>query len=487
MMSFKKNMEFKKLCNENILEYKKYFEKQSFKLAPFSMGYKFMWRNYANTEVCEFCNCLIFKEKYDVVTYFSYPISLLDSIEDERKVLDEIEKYCLDNELQLRFNCVPKIRLAFMLERYGRNVEISSDRCWDDYIYLLDDFATYSGKKFNGQRNHTNKFKSNNPNYRFEKITRENLDRVFQFFIRYERTLQEKTFFNDELAKIEFSSTKELMTKFFDFDFEGGLLIVDDEVVAVTVGEVCDDVLYVHIEKALIEYQGAYPTIAQEFAKTFVGSNVRYINREDDSGEKGMRKSKLQYNPIEKIQKYNVFPKTLLENVDTIPLLRGERIVLQKLRAMDYESYFKLATDEMRNKLWGYDYNKDYQKVSNKYSLYDYMISTVDVDFKNKVQIPFFIYNSTDDFLGEVDLHSFDYKGNAEIGVRLFENYEGNGYAKEAVKLVIDYGLFKLGLENVKADCYKENEKSKKMLLSCGFKQYKEDENKYYFYINASM
>ncbi len=65
--------------------------------------------------------------------------------------------------------------------------------------------------------------------------------------------------------------------------------------------------MIIHVEKALIEYEGAYPTMAQEFAEQFAVDGIIYINREDDSDDPGLRKSKLQYNPIRLVDKYDIF------------------------------------------------------------------------------------------------------------------------------------------------------------------------------------
>ena len=75
-------------------------------------------------------------------------------------------------------------------------------------------------------------------------------------------------------------------------------LEVDGKMVGVSVGEKRGDTLIVHVEKALYEYSGAYPTLAQEFAKAFAVNEIEFINREDDSGDLGLRTSKTQYQPI---------------------------------------------------------------------------------------------------------------------------------------------------------------------------------------------
>ena len=52
----------------------------------------------------------------------------------------------------------------------------------------------------------------------------------------------------------------------------------------------------VHIEKALADVQGAYPMLCSQFA-SHNAKGLSFINREEDLGIEGLRKSKLSYNP----------------------------------------------------------------------------------------------------------------------------------------------------------------------------------------------
>ena len=91
---------------------------------------------------------------------------------------------------------------------------------------------------------------------------------------------------------------------FEELSLVGGILRVDGEIVAFTLGEpVNDDTFVVHIEKAYADVEGSYTMINQQFVEHELLGNYRYVNREDDVGLEGLRKAKLSYKPIFMVDK----------------------------------------------------------------------------------------------------------------------------------------------------------------------------------------
>ena len=104
----------------------------------------------------------------------------------------------------------------------------------------------------------------------------------------------------------ESCAVRNCFNNFHSLGLRGGLLRVEGRVVAYTMGRpLSSDTFIVHIEKAFAEVAGAYPMINQQFV-THCCEGFRYINREDDVGDEGLRRAKTSYKPDILLEKYLV-------------------------------------------------------------------------------------------------------------------------------------------------------------------------------------
>ena len=94
------------------------------------------------------------------------------------------------------------------------------------------------------------------------------------------------SFYNEKEGYLDSSSVAEqyaihtFFTHFETLGLQGGVLRVDGKLVAFTIGEPLNQNTYgVHIEKADVRYQGAYPAINQAFVEA-VAASYAYVNRE---------------------------------------------------------------------------------------------------------------------------------------------------------------------------------------------------------------
>ena len=82
---------------------------------------------------------------------------------------------------------------------------------------------------------------------------------------------------------------------------------------------------------------------------------------------------------------------------------------------------------------------------------------------------------SNDEFIGWCGLKHIIEENEIDLGYRLFEKYWGNGYASEAAKATLDYGVNNLKLTNIIARAAKDNVASINVIKKLGLVYLKND------------
>ncbi len=472
-------MQLKKLERENISSLLGYFKNQNTHICNYTAGSLFMWGKYLSTHYAEEEDCLVLCDRYVGNRYFYWPLSKTGDAAAEDRVAEKIEKFCRENYIRLHFTAVPRDKLPQLVLRYGSDVHVSNIRRWRDYLYNASDFIHYPGGRYSGQRNHVNKFKKNYPDHTFSVYTPADYAEVESFLREVSAVQLEKA---EMLAAEEMNGVFDILPRLEEFGMCAGILRAGGRIVAFSAGEVCGDTLYVHIEKALRGVQGAYPAVAQLFAQTFA-QNVTYLNREDDSGDAGLRKSKMQYLPVQLVDKYNLAIHRSFDALSAYPQITTPRLVLHAIADEDAADFARLASDDALNRYWGYDWRENATEPNPPPS---WFLEDVRKDFKQKNELPLGVYFENK-LVGEVVLHNFGYRAEAEIGMRILPEWQGRGFARESLIALMDYGFIKLNLERIEAKCFRENTTSAYTLKAAGMRPCGEDEKFYYFYKTASM
>ena len=140
----------------------------------------------------------------------------------------------------------------------------------------------------------------------YEPTTKDNVEDCFQMALKW----RNENGCEEDLEKnAEICVTLNSLRLFEELGLKGGVLRIDGEVAAFTVGEpICSDTFGVHIEKAYAEVQGAYPMINQQFV-SHECMDYKYVNREEDTGAEGLRKAKMSYRPVFMVEKGTVTRK----------------------------------------------------------------------------------------------------------------------------------------------------------------------------------
>lgn len=217
------------------------------------------------------------------------------------EVLGEMKRFSEDKGSPLILTGVTEDDLSILRELYGDRLEAEYDRDSSDYIYASRDLISLSGKKYHGKRNHLARFRELGAG--FSLLTEKDIDDCITFSAV---TYNNKAAMDDHSMLAEQFAINTFFTYFNELGLKGGVIRIDGQVQAFTVGErICSDTFGIHIEKGNTYYNGIYAGINNLFAEA-VAAQYKYINREEDLGLEGLRRSKLSYHPAFLLDKYTV-------------------------------------------------------------------------------------------------------------------------------------------------------------------------------------
>ena len=295
-------LHFKKITSQNIEEVWRFCRMEPGRTCDFSYGGILMWADIFDYEYAIFDETLFIKGKSEddmEAPAFSLPVGKM-ALSESLKLLNE---WCKSQDLSLVLSAVPEYALEEILSLEPSSV--SELEGWGDYLYEINSLATLSGKKMAKKRNHVNQFLHNYGNDCYERITKDNLADVEEFMSRLESTPAPSA-----SAAIERSLAMEVLKGWErnEGNFLGGLLRINGRVEAFTIGDIKGDTLFIHIEKGNREIAGSYEMINKAFAEDMLNEfpHLKFINREDDSGDEGLRQAKMSYHPIELLKKFSV-------------------------------------------------------------------------------------------------------------------------------------------------------------------------------------
>lgn len=427
-----------------------------------------MWRSGEDVRYCIWNDTFVLQQDIGGQPAFTWPIGA-----DPDGMIEKLYEYVLEQHFPLRFFAIDEDTLR-CIQRNERLLPAMQtyDRRWSDYIYSFEETMTFKGRKYSGQRNHINKFRKlyGEPQIRF--LTPNDQPKLEAMLAEYRAEHPAES----KMEEAELAQTKKLLDVYSDLGIYTACMLVGDQIAAFSIGEIVGETLLIHVEKALRRYIGAYPAMYNGFVRLIaedIGHPLKFINREDDAGDIGLRTSKQQYHPIRMVHKYLVHINSPAAKLETLPVITSRGIVLTQIRESDKMAYLNLNTDIENNKYWGYDYREDTSITGpiDENTFFD----VVQQDMKVGDSINFAIRLHEDSaMIGECILWNFTEDGMAELGCRLLPDYHGKGYGKAAFGALAEFAESKLGLK-VWARCHHQNESSHRMITGSQFRFVRKD------------
>jgi hypothetical protein len=209
------------------------------------------------------------------------------------------------------------VLLAAGLELYGIEEEhalqwskidafsVIEDRDSFDYLYLRDELAALPGNRFHKKKNRISYFTARHT-HEVHIFSEQYLCGCLQLLDEWGRVAEVE---GNRSFGLEMDATVEALTQANVLGLKGVVVTVAGVVRAFAVGERLNrETAVCHFEKADHFMEGLSQLVNREFARLLF-TDCRYLNREQDLGEPGLRNAKLSYHPVELVKKFRVMGK----------------------------------------------------------------------------------------------------------------------------------------------------------------------------------
>lgn len=154
------------------------------------------------------------------------------------------------------------------------------------------------------------------------------------------------------------------------------------------------------------------------------------------------------------------------DSLSPVPVLDTERLRLRTVRRNDLDAIYLLHSDSRAMRYWSFAPWTERQQAQ------DWFEQRRHLGEREEVWPWAITLRDDDELFGLVTLFSVNrLQRRAEIGYQLRPSHWGRGYAQEALRAVLTYGIEALELARVEADIDPRNEASCRLVERVGFRR----------------
>ncbi len=262
---------------------------------------QFIWRKTYAPHWAVIAGCLCIVSKPQTEDEFFFPPVGDNPIGAIKELIGMVQQ----ENRPIRFERVSESLTLSVQESGDVPLTVEYSRDQSDYIYGIDDLVSLSGNKLKDKRKKFNRFLQKYPQHDYKTCQTILVEDCMKI---QEKWYNSMAINGDTSLEAEHVAVQEAFDHHDELGFDGGVIFVEGNPVAFTLGEALNpDTVVIHIEKADIEYEGSYQAINQMFLER--GESVqgkKFVNREQDLGVPGLRRAKKSYAPIQLVKKYRM-------------------------------------------------------------------------------------------------------------------------------------------------------------------------------------
>ncbi|WP_372370068.1 GNAT family N-acetyltransferase [Candidatus Uabimicrobium sp. HlEnr_7] len=152
---------------------------------------------------------------------------------------------------------------------------------------------------------------------------------------------------------------------------------------------------------------------------------------------------------------------------EKLPTLQTKKLVLQQLTNNHLKSYHELCSEEKTMKSYGLHPHTDLQQTQKTLNILASWFQA-----NTAIRWGVFVKSENQKIVGDIGFWQFDVlRGRAEIAAKMSVNFQGQGFAYEALCSVIDFGFSHLNLNGIDANIALTNKAPIYLVKKLGFRE----------------
>jgi len=298
MTQFPRFPVFKELGIEDKSIFDEFFKKYPPEISEYTFTNLFMWRHYYNFKWAMLNENIAIIARPGEKTYFFPPIGSNKIKETVLECITYSESFGSGGIMKR----VPENVAKLFSDEDKIKVELDRDN--SDYVYLITNMIELPGSNYRSKRKSIKQF-LREFEYEYHPLNQEMVPGCLEL---QEDWCNIRACWDDPHLAGEDKAIFDALQHASKLDFKGGVITVEEKIKAFTIGEQLNaNTIVVHIEKGSQEreYRGIYALINKLFLEN-EWADFKYVNREQDTGEEGLRKSKMSYRPEFMVNKFTL-------------------------------------------------------------------------------------------------------------------------------------------------------------------------------------
>lgn len=281
---------FRTVSVDNIDILQSFFNRYPSKSCDFSVGGVLIWRDMFDYQLSIYEESLLIRGYLDDKDLYLFYAPVGNISLD--KYINLLKEYCYEKSIKGILILPEESPVEFDTENENQLSEYLPE--YREYLYPIEKFCDFPGKKMEKKRNHLHYFQHNYFPFSIEIISSLIIPELIKFTLEFDILHSE-----NPQADYECHQIIEVLKNYDSYPFEGLAIRKEGEIIGYSFGEKIGNTFIIHAEKGNTFFRGIYQEISSEMAKFILSkySDVRYLNREDDMGDESLKQSKMSYHP----------------------------------------------------------------------------------------------------------------------------------------------------------------------------------------------